>query len=84
MLTDGVTVEYFKESETIGLQVRLMDFEILENNDFMVVNQFKIIENNQFQRLDVVLFVNGLPTIVIELKSAFIGKPAICSASRSR
>ena len=70
MLTNGITVEYFKQGETIGLQVRLMDFEVPENNDFLVVNQFAIRENNQSRRLDVVLFVNGLPLVVVELKNA--------------
>jgi type I restriction enzyme R subunit len=44
MLTDGVTVEYFKQGETIGLQVKLMDFDTPENNTFWVVNQFVIKE----------------------------------------
>ena len=70
MLTDGVTVEYFKEGETIGLQVRLMDFEYCDNNDFLVVNQFEIKENNKLKRLDVVVFVNGLPLVAFELKNA--------------
>ena len=70
MMTDGVTVEYFKQGETKGLQVKLIDFARPENNDFLVVNQFVIKENNQSKRLDVVLFVNGLPLVVVELKSA--------------
>lgn len=74
MLTDGVTVEYFKQGETVGLQVKLIDFETYENNDFWVVNQLVIKENNQSKRLDVVLFVNGLPLVVIELKSAISEK----------
>ncbi|MEA3465147.1 MAG: type I restriction endonuclease subunit R [Thermodesulfobacteriota bacterium] len=77
MLTDGVTVEYFKAGETIGLQVKLMDFTHPENNDFLVVNQFVIKENNQSKRLDVVVFVNGLPLIVVELKSAIDEKATL-------
>jgi len=77
MMTDGVTVEYFKQGETIGLQVRLMDFEHPENNDFLCVNQFVIKENNQSKRLDVVLFVNGLPLVVVELKSAVSEKATL-------
>ena len=77
MLTDGVTVEYFKQSETIGLQVRFIDFENYGNNDFWVVNQLVIKENNQSKRLDVVLFVNGLPLVVIELKNAVSEKATL-------
>lgn len=77
MLTDGVMVEYFKQGETVGLQVKLIDFEQPENNDFWVVNQFTIKENNQSKRLDVVLFVNGLPLVVIELKSAISEKATL-------
>jgi len=77
MMTDGVTVEYFKQGETIGLQVKLIDFNTPENNDFLVVNQFVIKENNQSKRLDVVLFVNGLPLVVVELKSAVSEKATL-------
>jgi type I restriction enzyme R subunit len=77
MLTDGVTVEYFKQGETIGLQVQLMDFDHPENNDFLCVNQFVIKENNQSKRFDVVLFVNGLPLVVVELKSAVSEKATL-------
>ena len=77
MLTNGVTVEYFKQGETVGLQVKLMDFKHPENNDFLVVNQFVVKENNQSKRLDVVLFVNGLPLVVVELKSAINEKATL-------
>ncbi len=77
MLTDGVTVEYFKEGQSIGLQVKLVDFEEPENNNFWVVNQFVIKENNQSKRLDIVLFINGLPLVVVELKSAISEKATL-------
>jgi type I restriction enzyme R subunit len=77
MLTDGVTVEYFKQGETVGLQVKSIDFEQPQNNDFRVVNQFVIKENNQSKRLDVVLFINGLPLVVVELKSAVSEKATL-------
>ncbi|GFO75920.1 type I restriction enzyme, R subunit [Bathymodiolus platifrons methanotrophic gill symbiont] len=77
MLTDGLTVEYFKQGETVGLQVKLIDFERPENNNFWAVNQFEIKENNQSKRLDVVLFVNGLPLVMIELKSAISEKATL-------
>jgi type I restriction enzyme R subunit len=50
--------------------VALIDFENTTNNQFSVVNQYTIIENNQNKRPDVLLFVNGLPLVVIELKNA--------------
>jgi type I restriction enzyme R subunit len=48
--------------------MRLLDLENMENNNFVVVNQFTIRENNIEKRLDAVIFVNGLPLVVIELK----------------
>lgn len=69
MLTDGVTVEHFKDGQTKGVTVRLVDFENPENNVFQAINQFVIKENNNEKRLDVVLFVNGLPLVVVELKN---------------
>ncbi|QTA81143.1 Putative restriction endonuclease type I, DUF3387 [Desulfonema limicola] len=77
MMTDGVTVEHFKKGETIGLQIKIIDFNQPENNDFWAVNQFVIKENNQSKRLDTVLFVNGLPLAVIELKSAVSEKATL-------
>lgn len=70
MLTDGVTVEYFKDNETKGINVRLLDMENIDNNSFRVVNQLVIKENNHEKRLDVVIYINGLPLVVIELKNA--------------
>lgn len=69
-LTEGVNVSYQKDSNTRGDQVFFIDFERPENNEFLVVNQFTIIENNQNKRPDIILFVNGLPLVVIELKNA--------------
>lgn len=80
MMTDGVTVEYFKDSQTIGLQVKVVDFENPENNSFWAVNQFVIKENNNNRRLDVVLFVNGLPLVVVELKNAIDEKATLQKA----
>jgi len=77
MLCDGVTVEHFQDGQSVGLQVKLIDFENIQNNDLWVVNQFVIKENNQSKRLDVILFVNGLPLVVIELKSAISEKATL-------
>jgi len=77
MITEGVTVEYFKDGNTIGMQVKLIDFENYEKNEFWVVNQFAIKENNWSKRLDIVLFINGLPLVVIELKNAIDEKATL-------
>ena len=69
MLTDGVTVEYTRDSMTRGVNVRLIDLDNISNNSFMVVNQLVVKENNNEKRLDVVLYVNGLPLVVVELKN---------------
>jgi len=69
MLTDGVSVEYQKNGDTIGDKVWLIDFENPLNNDLLVCNQFTVSENNITRRPDVVLLVNGLPMVVIELKN---------------
>ncbi|GIW12562.1 MAG: DEAD/DEAH box helicase [Tepidiforma sp.] len=71
LLVDGVTVEYRDTSSAIrGAQVRVIDFDEPANNDWLAVNQFTVVENRRERRPDVVLFVNGLPLAVIELKNA--------------
>ncbi len=69
MLTEGIKVTYQKDGHSRGDLVWLIDFKHPENNDFIVANQFTIIENNVNKRPDVILFVNGLPLVVIELKN---------------
>lgn len=69
-LTNGVTVEYQKGENTIGINVRLLDTENIENNSFWVINQLVVKENNNEKRFDVVVFINGLPLVFIELKNA--------------
>ncbi len=69
MLTQGINVVYRKNGEEKGDIVWLIDFEHPENNEFLVVNQFTVIENNINKRPDVVLFVNGIPVVVFELKN---------------
>ena len=71
MLVDGVTVEYRRADGSIaGAQARVIDFDDPENNDWLAVNQFTVAEGQHTRRPDVVLFVNGLPLAVIELKNA--------------
>jgi len=69
MLTDGVDVSWMAdEGERYG-KVWLIDIEHPENNDWLAVNQVTVIENKKERRPDIVLFVNGLPLVVIELKN---------------
>lgn len=71
LLVDGVTVEAQRaDGSTAGVPVRVLDFDCPENNDWLAVNQFSVSENKHTRRPDVVLFVNGLPLVVIELKNA--------------
>jgi type I restriction enzyme R subunit len=79
-LTDGVDVEYRKGDRIVGDKVWLIDYENPSNNEFLVVNQFTIIENNINKRPDVILFINGLPLVVIELKNAVDENATIHSA----
>ena len=70
MMTDGVDVQYRNaEGRDVADKVWLMDFANLDNNDWLVVNQFTVIENHVNRRPDLVVFVNGLPLSVIELKN---------------
>ncbi|HPR17696.1 MAG TPA: type I restriction endonuclease subunit R [Candidatus Cloacimonadota bacterium] len=69
-LTDGVDVEVHSDSGIRGEKIYLVDFENPGNNEFLAINQFTIIENNQNKRPDIILFINGLPLVVIELKNA--------------
>jgi type I restriction enzyme R subunit len=70
LIVDGVTVEYRTvEGDIRGSQARVIDFDDPANNDWLAVNQFTVVENKHERRPDVVLFVNGLPLAVIELKN---------------
>jgi len=71
MLRDGVDVEYSRPDGSIkGDKARLLDFADVQANDWLVVNQFTVIEAGHNRRPDMVVFVNGLPLALIELKSA--------------
>jgi len=69
-LTEGVEVEFRKGDRIAGDKVWLVDYDNPHNNEFLVINQFTVIEGNVNKRPDVILFVNGLPLVVIELKNA--------------
>ena len=70
MLVAGVTVEHVgADGRVRGAQVRVLDFGKPASNDWLAVNQFTVVENKHERRPDIVLFVNGLPLAVIELKN---------------
>ncbi len=79
-LTEGVEIEYRKADRIAGDKVWLVDYANPSNNEFLVVNQFTVIEGNTNKRPDVILFVNGLPLVVIELKNATDENATIQSA----
>ncbi len=80
LMTEGINVSYQKDGNQRGDLVWLIDFENPENNDFVVANQLTVIENGINKRPDVVLFINGLPLVVIELKNAADENASVKSA----
>lgn len=82
LLTEGVPVSTYQDGMERGERVWLVDFEDPWNNEFTVINQFTIIENGHNRRPDVLLFVNGLPLVIIELKNAADENATIESAYR--
>lgn len=68
-LQDGIEVKYFHKAEEKSSIVKLIDYEKVENNTFEVVNQFTFIEGYNNRRPDIILFINGLPLVLMELKS---------------
>jgi len=71
MLVEGIAVDVRREDGTLGAEiVRLINFEDPNQNDWLVVNQFTVIEGQHNRRPDLVIFINGLPLAVIELKNA--------------
>lgn len=82
LLVEKVKVPYNENGYERSYEVGLIDFEHPDNNEFLVVNQFTVIETQYHKRPDVVLFVNGLPLVVMELKNAADEKADIKSAWR--
>lgn len=70
LLTNGVNVEYQKDGETRGDFVRLVDWANPQNNEFWAVSQFTLKGPHHTRRPDIILFINGLPLVLIELKNA--------------
>ena len=80
LLAAGVNVQFKKNNEQRGDYAKLIDFENPENNTYHAVNQFTVIEDDHKHRPDIVLFVNGLPLAVIELKNPIKEQATIQSA----
>jgi type I restriction enzyme R subunit len=70
LLTEGIKISAQHEGSERGEIIRLIDFDNPGHNEFIVANQFTVIENNRNKRPDLVVFVNGIPLVVIELKNA--------------
>ncbi len=68
-LIEKIKIPYQQSGYERSYEVALIDFENPSNNQFLAVNQYTIIENNQNKRPDILLFVNGIPLVVIELKN---------------
>ena len=82
-LVNGIDIQYRRNDGSIKHdKVFIFDFSHLENNEFLAVNQFTIIENKRERRPDIVLFVNGIPLVLIELKNPEDENATIWSAYR--
>ncbi len=82
LLTEGISVSYRKNGSSRGDFVWLIDFNNPEKNEYIVSNQFTVIENNVNKRPDIILFVNGIPLVVIELKNPADETATVKSAFR--
>ena len=81
LLTEGVDVEFsVGDGEIRGDKVWLIDFDQIENNDWLVTNQFTVVEGRHTRRPDMVVLVNGLPLAIIELKNAGAEMATVSSA----
>ncbi len=81
MLVDGVTVEYRSDGGAVrGAQIFGLDFDNPANNDWLAVNQFTVVEGEHQRRPDIMLFVNGLPLGLIELKNPADEKATVWTA----
>ena len=68
-LQNGITVKILVKGEEQSVIVRLVDYGTVDNNSFCVVNQFTFLENGNNRRPDIILFINGMPLVLMELKS---------------
>jgi type I restriction enzyme R subunit len=80
-LVEGIEVEYQRPDGSIGGElIQVLDFDNPDNNEFLAVNQFTVVENQIERRPDIVIFVNGLPLAVMELKNPASENATIWSA----
>lgn len=79
-LTEGIPVSKRVDGDDRGDRVWLVDFNDPYNNEFVAANQFTIIENHSNKRPDIILFINGIPLVIIELKNAADENATIRSA----
>lgn len=70
MLIEGINVQYRENNEVRGDIVKICDFDNYDDNEFLAVNQFTIVEKGNNKRPDIILFINGIPMILFELKNA--------------
>ncbi|MBV9988933.1 MAG: type I restriction endonuclease subunit R [Chitinophagaceae bacterium] len=70
LLVEKVKIPYHQDGYERSHEVALIDFDHWENNEFLAINQYTIVENQQNKRPDILLFVNGIPLVLIELKNA--------------
>ena len=81
LLVNGINVQYKKKDGSIKHdKVFMVDFNNMDNNEFLAVNQFTIMEEKHERRPDIVLFVNGIPLVLIELKNPADENATIWSA----
>jgi type I restriction enzyme, R subunit len=82
LLRDGVKVEFQSDGETQADFVRIFDFDEIENNEFLAINQFSVKGAKHTKRPDIIIFINSLPIAVIELKNPADEKTTIVDAFR--
>lgn len=79
-LVEKIRIPYQQDGYERSHEIALFDFDNWQNNEFLVVNQYTIVENNHNKRPDLLLFVNGIPLVVIELKNATDEKATVGKA----
>ncbi|MFV0387488.1 MAG: type I restriction endonuclease [Pyrinomonadaceae bacterium] len=82
LLRDGVKVQFQDDGETKGDFVRIIDFENVENNEYLAINQFSIKGAKHTKRPDIIIFINGIPIAVIEVKNPADENKTIVDAFR--
>ena len=70
LLVEKVKIPYQQDGYERSHEIALIDFENWQNNEFLIVNQYTIVENNNNKRPDILLFINGIPLVLFELKNA--------------